>query len=80
MAPAGQKWSYDLSENHNANDRFQGAALIGRRALKRAHSPKRLLTILRRCLAPYAGGTYAALSTELNEQATGGLRWNREGN
>jgi hypothetical protein len=45
MAPAGQKRSYDQSENCRTDDRFQSTAAIGRRVLERAHSPKQSMAI-----------------------------------
>jgi hypothetical protein len=54
----------DRSENRRANDRFQRTAAIGRRAPKRAHSPKQSLTIFQRWSARDAGGTSAVRSPE----------------
>jgi hypothetical protein len=63
MAPAGQEQTYDRLENRWPDDRFQSAAVIDRRALKRANSPMHSLKILRRGPVPDASGTSPALST-----------------
>jgi hypothetical protein len=63
MTLSGQKLAYDRSENRWPDDRFQSAAVIDRRALKRANSPKHTLKILRRGPVPDTSGTSPALST-----------------
>jgi hypothetical protein len=74
MSRPGQERSYDGSENRGLVDRFQtAAAVVDRRALKRAHSLKQSLTILRRGSARDAVGTSATPSTDLIDQAIGRL-------
>jgi hypothetical protein len=69
-----RKRSYDRLENRRADDRFQStAAVVDGWALKRTHSLKQSLTILRRGSARDAVGTSATRSTDFNEHATGRL-------
>ena len=63
-AAAGHFQTYDRPKNRHANGRF-GTAVIGRRPLEGAHSPKRSIKGPRRLSTPDEGRTSAVRSAEL---------------